>query len=110
METLTFLIDHLPTILFAIFILAGLILVAAFIIISIGERNAKRAKEYQDSYKGISGMVDTYPVNEWNFETILAEIDKIEKLKYKNHEMTGVLNGRFYMKFASAARAKVGMK
>lgn len=103
------LIEHLPAIIFGIFILSGLIVMIAFIIISIGERNAQQANEYQDRYKKISEMIYTYPVNVWNYDLILAEIDKLEKLKHKNHEMTGVLNGRFYMKFASAARAKVGM-
>ncbi len=60
-----------------------------------GKLQAQRAKEYENLYSRIQKVINDWDVNENSYNAIYRLIDRLQKLKYKNNEMTSVLKDEF---------------
>lgn len=82
-------------ILFFMFLVCG-----AWVTVEIGQRNARRAKQYDELYAKIKQALCWAPT-EGSYNSIWRMLSELQKLKYKNPEMTEVLKNEFYIKYKS---------
>jgi len=86
-----------------------LFLVVMFIIVRFamryGKLQAHLAGEYERYYAKIERVLE-YEVCEANYEWICRLFDRLLQCKYKNEEMTKVLNDRFVLQYAEIIEMK----
>ena len=70
-----------------------------FLMSWIGKRNARRCREYEKAYEVINDAIDVLRVDEFNFNQIEDERQRLLLLPYKNKEKTDVLTRKFGEKF-----------
>ena len=63
------------------------------------QKDTLRELEYEEKYKKIQNMIDTYPDVTGNYDIIANEIEQLLKLKYQNVEKNDVLIRQFENKF-----------
>ena len=76
------------------------------IIIKRGKKVSHQATEYERKYKLIKKIINSYEVCEANYEWICRLFDHLLQCKYKNPEMTKVLNDRFVLQYAEIIEMK----
>ena len=72
--------------------------IAAWVIVEIGKRNAERTRQYDDLYAKIKAALEWTPA-EGSYYSIFKMFSDLQKLEYKNPEMTGVLKNEYYIKY-----------
>lgn len=85
---------------FAILMLMMFLLIAAWMCVEYGNKQATHAAEYETKYAKIEQIIDTYEVCELNFDWINRLFDHLYELKYKNPERTEVLYNQFREKYS----------
>jgi len=83
----------------------GLIVAGAYFIVWYGKLQARLSDEYERYYSKIQTVLD-YEVCEANYEWICRLFDRLLQCKYKNEEMTKVLNDRFVLQYAEIIEMK----
>ena len=72
---------------------------AAWVVVEIGKRNMKRAKDYEVFYKKVWNIVHNWELNDCTYRIGKQSIDRLRDMKYKNPEQTDVLEIEFLTRF-----------
>lgn len=80
--------------------------VAAWLVWEAGKRNVQRANEYEVRYSRTKRIIDTYEVNERNYDLIIKLLEHLGSLEYKDLERTHVLTCQFFQKYKTIAEER----
>jgi len=71
----------------------------AWLVWKAGQRNIIIEQEYNRKYEKIEKIIETYKVEERNYNWIQTLLEHLGQMEYKDGERTSVLSNKFWLKY-----------